>query len=109
MKLEHERFAQRLVEAMAKAGITQTELAHRAKIDRGQINLYCNAKVRPRGSALARIAAVLGVEIADLAGANGAESTKATASYLGGGRVLLRVECETTMDVASQIMKLLDG
>ena len=97
---------------VARSGMTQTEVARRAGIDRGQLSLYCSGKARPNAPNAVRLAKALGASVADIMGAPADQptltDTPMVMEYVGHGIIRLRIDCRTTMDIAQRIAKILD-
>lgn len=74
---------------MAELGLTQAEVAERAKVDEGTISDFLNNRRRPRRGTLAKLDAALGLTPGTLAGA-GEEAKRITLgkSALGGSDTL---------------------
>lgn len=69
--------APKLRAALDRAGITARDLAGRIEMDESTVSLWLSGKRTPRVKALEKIAAALGIELAELW--SGPEATPATA------------------------------
>lgn len=67
---------QRLEQAFAASGLTQSELARRSGIDRGSISLYLSGRYRPKADKLIRLASALSVSPEWLSGVEEAAPTE---------------------------------
>ncbi|MBL4766332.1 MAG: helix-turn-helix transcriptional regulator [Rhodobacteraceae bacterium] len=107
-------FGKKLFDAMTLKGWNQSELARRTNIGRDSISQYINGKVTPNRTTAVKLADVLGVALSDLQPDTNhwlyAPSQTALEIKMMEGspdRVILKVNQEVSLDVATKIMQLL--
>ena len=127
-KLELERFARKLHEAMIKNGMTQSDLAaavwgrttdgrgYEVARNRDRISVYLQGRSLPDPQNLAKIAEVLGVTVEDLApditaAAVEKENPEVAMTAIAGhaDKVFLRVNKLVPMAMAAQIITMLSS
>lgn len=96
-------FPQRLLDARATAGLSQTQLAAAANIAPGQVNRYEAGKNTPRPHVMAKLAGALGVFPEWLASGNGPRESGSKSAYSEHLDVVTRERVSGGMDISMQM------